>query len=54
MTTILMCPPDYFTVDYVINPWMAGNEESMSLDKGEAAMAAVCATGSASSLTWSR
>lgn len=20
--TILMCPPDYFTVDYVINPWM--------------------------------
>ncbi|MDH3757246.1 MAG: arginine deiminase-related protein [Gammaproteobacteria bacterium] len=29
---ILMCPPDYFTVDYVINPWMAGNESSMSLD----------------------
>ena len=29
---ILMCPPDYFTVDYVINPWMAGNEGSMSLD----------------------
>ena len=27
-----MCPPDYFTVDYVINPWMAGNEGSMSLD----------------------
>lgn len=23
---ILMCPPDYFTVDYVINPWMAGQE----------------------------
>ncbi|TDJ43640.1 MAG: hypothetical protein E2O52_10050 [Gammaproteobacteria bacterium] len=23
---ILMCPPDYFSVDYVINPWMAGNE----------------------------
>lgn len=22
---ILMCPPDYFAVDYVINPWMAGN-----------------------------
>ena len=21
---ILMCPPDYFSVDYVINPWMAG------------------------------
>ena len=28
---ILMCPPDYFTVDYVINPWMAGSEGSMSL-----------------------
>ncbi len=28
---ILMCPPDFFTVDYVINPWMAGNEGSMSL-----------------------
>ena len=27
-----MCPPDYFTVDYVINPWMAGNEGAMSLD----------------------
>ncbi len=21
----LMCPPDYFQVDYVINPWMEGN-----------------------------
>jgi len=29
---ILMCPPDFFTVDYVINPWMAGNEGAMSLD----------------------
>ncbi len=29
-----MCPPDYFTVDYVINPWMAGNEGA--LDIGEA------------------
>lgn len=29
---ILMCPPDFFTVDYVINPWMAGHEESMSLE----------------------
>lgn len=26
---ILMCPPDYFTVDYVINPWMAGHESSL-------------------------
>lgn len=21
-----MCPPEYFSVEYVINPWMAGNE----------------------------
>jgi N-dimethylarginine dimethylaminohydrolase len=27
-----MCPPDYFSVDYVINPWMAGNEGQ--LDRG--------------------
>jgi len=32
---ILMCPPDYFTVDYVINPWMAGNEDGMNLDKAK-------------------
>jgi len=30
---ILMCPPDYFTVEYVINPWMAGNEEGLSLER---------------------
>jgi N-dimethylarginine dimethylaminohydrolase len=30
---ILMCPPDHFTVDYVINPWMAGNEDLLSLDR---------------------
>jgi N-dimethylarginine dimethylaminohydrolase len=29
---ILMCPPDYFAVDYVINPWMAGHESSLDLD----------------------
>ena len=29
---ILMCPPDYFTVEYVINPWMAGNAGSMSIE----------------------
>jgi N-dimethylarginine dimethylaminohydrolase len=22
---ILMCPPDHYDVDYVINPWMEGN-----------------------------
>lgn len=27
--TILMCPPDFFSVDYVINPWMAGNEGTL-------------------------
>ena len=30
---ILMCPPDFFTVDYIINPWMAGNEGGMSLER---------------------
>jgi len=29
-----MCPPDHFSVDYVINPWMAGNEGE--LDRGRA------------------
>ena len=32
---ILMCPPDHFTVDYVINPWMAGHEDSLSLEKAK-------------------
>ena len=32
---ILMCPPDFFNVDYVINPWMAGQEESMSLERAK-------------------
>lgn len=27
-----MCPPDFFTVEYVINPWMAGQEDSMNID----------------------
>ena len=29
---ILMCPPDFFTVDYVINPWMAGHDGSMDIN----------------------
>ena len=29
---ILMCPPDHFTVDYVINPWMAGHESSLDIE----------------------
>ncbi len=32
---ILMCPPDYFTVDYVINPWMAGHDESLDLERAK-------------------
>ncbi len=27
-----MCPPKYFTVEYVINPWMAGNEGTLDLE----------------------
>ncbi len=30
---ILMCPPDHFTVDYVINPWMAGQDGVLDKDK---------------------
>jgi N-dimethylarginine dimethylaminohydrolase len=33
-TRILMCPPDFFEVDYVINPWMDGH--TGSLDPGRA------------------
>jgi N-dimethylarginine dimethylaminohydrolase len=32
---ILMCPPDHFTVEYVINPWMAGHDDSLSLEKAQ-------------------
>ena len=28
---ILMCPPDHFEIDYVINPWMDGNTTNMDL-----------------------
>ena len=28
---ILMCPPDYFQVDYVINPWMDGHTDTLDL-----------------------
>ena len=30
---ILMCPPDHYDVDYVINPWMAGNIHKSSRDR---------------------
>ena len=32
---ILMCPPDFFGVDYAINPWMDGNEGNLSLELAE-------------------
>jgi|TARA_B110000438_G_C15778302_1_gene635093 N-dimethylarginine dimethylaminohydrolase len=28
-----MCPPDYFSVDYIINPWMAGQEGAPDIEK---------------------
>jgi N-dimethylarginine dimethylaminohydrolase len=31
-TRILMCPPDHFKVDYVINPWMDGHSGSLDLE----------------------
>jgi N-dimethylarginine dimethylaminohydrolase len=30
-----MCAPDYFSVEYVINPWMAGNEGQLDLALAE-------------------
>ncbi len=30
--TFLMCPPQFYDVDYVINPWMAGNLHRPSRD----------------------
>ena len=34
--TFLMCPPKLYDVDYVINPWMAGNVHRASRDQAEA------------------
>lgn len=31
--TFLMCPPEWYDVDYVINPWMAGNLHQPSRDR---------------------
>ena len=33
MKTIVMCPPDWFDVSYVINPWMEGNSHKIDSDK---------------------
>ncbi len=30
MTRVLVCPPEHFGVEYVINPWMAGNVGAVS------------------------
>ncbi|MFN3927826.1 MAG: TIGR00300 family protein [Pseudanabaenaceae cyanobacterium] len=35
-TRILMCPPDFYDVDYVINPWMEGNVHRSSREKAVA------------------
>lgn len=32
-TRILMCPPDHFDISYAINPWMQGNEDTVSPDR---------------------
>ena len=32
---ILMCPPDHYEVDYVINPWMEGNVHKSSHDRAK-------------------
>jgi len=32
-TRILMCPPEYFEVGYVINPWMDGNTGQLDRDR---------------------
>lgn len=29
---ILMCPPDHFSIEHAINPWMAGNEGRLDAD----------------------
>jgi len=39
---ILMCPPDFFTVEYVINPWMAGNEDGLILERARQQWDSLC------------
>ncbi len=31
VSQVLMCPPQYFSVDYIINPWMADNVGNLDL-----------------------
>lgn len=38
---LLMCPPDHFTVNYSINPWMEGEEGEVSLARAKEQWAAL-------------
>ena len=39
----LMCPPDHYEVDYVINPWMEGNIHKSSRETAASQWEALCA-----------
>jgi lysine-ketoglutarate reductase/saccharopine dehydrogenase-like protein (TIGR00300 family) len=39
----LMCPPDHYEVDYVINPWMEGNIHKSSREAAASQWEALCA-----------
>ncbi len=41
---VLMCAPDYFTVDYAINPWMVAGEEVVSTARAATQWEALRAT----------
>ena len=41
VSQVLMCPPDHFAVDYVINPWMAGNLGRLDLGRAAEQWAAL-------------
>ncbi len=48
METFLLCPPNYFKVNYSINPWMTGEEVNLSLaiDQWESLKIAIESLGS--------
>ncbi len=35
LISFLMCPPDHYDVDYVINPWMEGNIHRSSIERAK-------------------
>jgi N-dimethylarginine dimethylaminohydrolase len=35
MSRLLVCPPEYFQIDYEINPWMRGNERGAGSARGQ-------------------